>query len=807
MNICKTEQEFIETVAPYAQKACKAYGFYLPSVLIAQAAKELGYAIPSYWDNPGVRGLVEENNMVGIKKELLNKTWVDIGLSVWDGRYLNKKTPEVYGGVPVQIYDDFRIYDNPEQSFADYLCFMRWGGYSVGNPKYYNDIKDVKDYRKLIQIVHQKGYATGPTYSSGVIAIIQKHNLTKYDDLTGVEPTKYVPVNSGLSGAVNTPAANAAADTIVINPNPNFEPKHNTSARSGKIEYIYIHYVGATGDAKANIDYYNQRTTTNASADFYVGHGGDIWQYNMDPEHRYCWAVGGGRQSSHGGEYFGIAKNANGISIEMCVRNKINGRQPANAPSWYFETATVDACVKLTKYLMQKYNIPADHVIRHYDVNGKSCLPIDVTDVLTPNGWVNLGDVKIGDEVAQYIPDTDSIEFAKVLDVVEPREETVLKNRYLEATADHRMFLKPNCGNSPNFKDVLWGDVLNGNKQYVVKNAGYISTDGINLTDDEIRLLVWIQGDGSYMVERRYSKPSVYGIEFHLKKQRKINRVTALLENMGIEFSARPYKNGSMHVRVYGKGLYSWAETWLTDKAFNYNLMYMSQAQFEVFWEELVRVDGSVEGQLYTSVISKNNDIVQAVCALHGKRSSVITMGNTASYRKCTVLTANSNYSVGRGAMTTPVTERRAMVSCVTVPSGYILVRNNDRTFIVGNCPGVVGWNDASGDDSAWKAFKQRISDGTPTVSSPEQSTASTPIPVASGTKYRVQVGAYKKKGNATNKVKSVKSISGLDSFIELEADGMYHVYCGSYTVKANADQRAAMLWDKWRIKAVVEVR
>ena len=70
MNICKTEQEFIQAVAPYAQKVCKAYGFYKPSVLIAQAAKELGYAIPSYWDNPGVRGLVEENNMVGIKKDL-----------------------------------------------------------------------------------------------------------------------------------------------------------------------------------------------------------------------------------------------------------------------------------------------------------------------------------------------------------------------------------------------------------------------------------------------------------------------------------------------------------------------------------------------------------------------------------------------------------------------------------------------------------------------------------------------------------------------------------------------------------------
>lgn len=363
VNICKSEQEFIQTVAPYAQKVCKTYGFYLPSVLIAQACKEVGYAIPSYWDNPGVRALVEESNMVGIKRDLLNPSWVDIGLSVWDGRYLNKKTPEVYDGVPVTVDADFRIYDNPEQSFADYLCFMRWGGYSVGNPKYYNDIKDVRDYKKLIQIVHQKGYATGPTYSSGVISIIQKHNLTKYDDLTGVEPSRYVP---GVQAVIN------------IIPNPNFEPYHNTSARPGKIEYIYIHYVGSDGDAEANIEYYNQLTTTDASADFYCGFVGDIRQYNMKLEQRYCWAVGGGRQSNFGGAFYGIAKNANGISIEMCVRNRTTKRKGSsdwnpNSPTWYLEPATINACVRLTIYLMQKYGISADHVIRHYDVNGKFC--------------------------------------------------------------------------------------------------------------------------------------------------------------------------------------------------------------------------------------------------------------------------------------------------------------------------------------------------------------------------------------------------------------------------------------------------
>ncbi len=55
----------------------------------------------------------------------------------------------------------------------------------------------------------------------------------------------------------------------------------------------------------------------------------------------------------------------------MCVRNK--GNQSAESRDWYFEDATVTAAVELTKNLMQKYGVPADHVIRHYDVTGKVC--------------------------------------------------------------------------------------------------------------------------------------------------------------------------------------------------------------------------------------------------------------------------------------------------------------------------------------------------------------------------------------------------------------------------------------------------
>ena len=132
--------------------------------------------------------------------------------------------------------------------------------------------------------------------------------------------------------------------------------------------------MGGTGDAEANVKYYNRLSTTNASADFFVGHKGDVWQYNPDPLKRYCWAVGGKKYANGGGRLYGKATNKNTISIEMCVRLKGNVKTAqANDPAWYITEETLNASIELTRYLMQKYGIPAERVIRHYDVTGKAC--------------------------------------------------------------------------------------------------------------------------------------------------------------------------------------------------------------------------------------------------------------------------------------------------------------------------------------------------------------------------------------------------------------------------------------------------
>ncbi len=141
------------------------------------------------------------------------------------------------------------------------------------------------------------------------------------------------------------------------------------------IDFIVIHYVGALGDAKANTDYYKS-TYVGASADFWVGFKGDIWQGN-DYYNNYSWHCGGGYQSNWtkdgAGEFYGICKNSNSIGIEMCVRKKNTATMNATDTDWYFEDATVKATAELTAHLMKELDIGIDHVIRHYSVNKKIC--------------------------------------------------------------------------------------------------------------------------------------------------------------------------------------------------------------------------------------------------------------------------------------------------------------------------------------------------------------------------------------------------------------------------------------------------
>lgn len=316
MKLCKSYKEYIEYVAPYAQKACKRFEielgkpFYLPSVLIAQAIHENGASL-----DPKAQILVEVGNMCGIKRNLLNASWTDLGLGCWSGEFINKQTPEVYGGVPTTIYDDFRVYKTTdkgpdvEESFMDYLCFMRWGGYSAGNPKYYPHIKDLHDYRSIAKKVHQLGYATGVTYSDALIRHIETYGLTMYDVLTNVDPSKIWPPNA--PSVLNPKKEGEKMAMLNIRKNYLLNNRCYQQAKKGTPIGIQLHSIG-TGQntAKAVADYWNQQSIK-ACVTYIADAEVEGLVLQLMPENYYPWADAG------------WANKAPLITIEMCESDYI----------------------------------------------------------------------------------------------------------------------------------------------------------------------------------------------------------------------------------------------------------------------------------------------------------------------------------------------------------------------------------------------------------------------------------------------------------------------------------------------------
>lgn len=391
MQICKTEQEYLSQIINPVRRCCKRYG-YLPSVLIAQSCLENGYGIPSYWDNQSVKALVEQNNMVGIKTELLNASWTDIGLSVWGGKSITKRTPEEYGGRMVTITDSFRVYENPEQSFADYLCFMTYASNdgAGGAPKYGNKVLTIKDPETLIKKVSSLGYATGSTYPTSVMRIVAKHNLTQYDDLTGVEPTAYVPE----SKKENKVMAKVEKPVIIDRITANFGevPAHNANSH----QYLAIHYLGVNGE---NPDLYGG----GYGGHFYVSKTGVCYQAARVTDK--LWHVG----ASSGFRYIHPhARNTNTVGIE-CGTYSVGSK-------WYFTEATQEACAHLAAWIMSQYGIPMENLLRHGDITTKHC-PSPYVD--NPGDGSNWTWQQFKAKVKSYLDgaeseDTYMVEFAKV---------------------------------------------------------------------------------------------------------------------------------------------------------------------------------------------------------------------------------------------------------------------------------------------------------------------------------------------------------------------------------------------------------
>ena len=217
---------------------------------------------------------------------------------------------------------------------------------------------DVKFLQSALNISPADGIF-GPSTDKAVKAF-QKSRGIKQDGIVGSYTWTKIEALVTMSSA---PAK--LGNGVVYNP----IDKHITHSPNREIKYLVIHYT-AGGSSKGDADLNTRKVFINreASADFVVDDN-SMLQVNPDPRNYYCWAVGDkgdGRKKT-------IA-NKDCVSIEICS-NLMKGTSAAvpNHTGWYFSEESLNNAIKLSKMIMDAYNIDIDHVIRHYDVTGKMC--------------------------------------------------------------------------------------------------------------------------------------------------------------------------------------------------------------------------------------------------------------------------------------------------------------------------------------------------------------------------------------------------------------------------------------------------
>ena len=437
---------------------------------------------------------------------------------------------------------------------------------------------------------------------------------------------------------------------------PAYSGNYTQGRRGNKISKITIHHCAGVISA-TQCGALWQRASRRGSSHYGIGNDGAIGNY-VD-ENNIAWTDGNWKSN--------------------CASVTIQTSNNARGGDWTVSNAALNSLIKLCADIAKRNGlgtlIPGKNLTWHSMYANTTCIPID-SELLTKNGWKKLKDIEVGDEVASADLDNLNITFEEVYDKVPTKIQDTYTCNELTATKDHRIVYSVQSSKDK-YRIDYYGNLL-GHNNYIPL-AGTNNNVGLNISDDMIRFYISVQADGHYIKENN----SYYGLEFHLKKDRKIEAIKNILDNIHLPYTTSNKSDGSVSIRVWNFDginiVNDICEKELNNKAFTWNWLNMNKKQAKLFLDEILYWDGCVSGNKYTSTKKENLDIVNAIASINGVGSRVV--GNDVIFRDTPYITINGDIKRNKSGDLTKV-------SCVSVKTGLILIRQNGKTFIVGNCPG-----------------------------------------------------------------------------------------------------------------------
>jgi flagellar protein FlgJ len=155
----QSAEEFVKRLHPLAVQAARELGVE-PKVILAQAALESG------WGHSTIKNGNGDNtfNLFNIKAD-----------KSWQGKQAQVATLEFDQGVAKKVNAGFRSYDSFEESFRDYVDFIK------SNPRYGDALKKVGNAEQYMRELQRAGYATDPKYADKVMSIYQGNTMAEFE--------------------------------------------------------------------------------------------------------------------------------------------------------------------------------------------------------------------------------------------------------------------------------------------------------------------------------------------------------------------------------------------------------------------------------------------------------------------------------------------------------------------------------------------------------------------------------------------------------------------------------------------------
>ena len=338
-----------------------------------------------------------------------------------------------------------------------------------------------------------------------------------------------------------------------------------------------------------------------------------------------------------------------------------------------------DPCIS---YLMENNNLVTQAlVIAH------ACVDAD-TEYLSPTGWKKISEYDNG-LVGQFTEKYE-MEFVKPINYIinnnceymNEFENSIVHQRL---TDDHRVAYVSHENN--NIKIRPFHEIK---KMHETKTRGFhgkfinvfkpnINTS-IPYSDNELRFLVAAFADGSIVGDK---------VRFHLKKERKINRLIEILDSLNINYFISNSYGGRNVITCDYK---------LENKYYTNEFYKSSTEQLKIITDEVLYWDGTISPQRrFFSTCKQSVDFIQYAFASIGFRSNIteiLDIRTDSKRKKLYNLNITKQWKSGiSGGRSSPPKIKQYKTTdnksyCFTVPSGMLVFRSKDYIFVTGNCYG-----------------------------------------------------------------------------------------------------------------------